>query len=93
MGIFSKLFGSKQQKSEQFTPEISHLVAEASHIPEEFIEHKYVGRTILTSSMVEMGSETPITKAIDRVPHDYDSKFKLAAQWYMNNSSLDDIVW
>ncbi len=25
------------------------------------------------------------------LPQHYDSKFKLAAQWYMNNSNLDDI--
>src|SRR3990170_2583637 len=67
MGIFGKLFGSKQQKSEQFTPEISQLVAEAARIADEFIKREYVGRRIMTSSMVEMGSETPITKAIDHV--------------------------
>ena len=27
------------------------------------------------------------------LPSDYDTKFKQAAQWYMNNSNLDDIKW
>ena len=67
MGIFGKLFGSKQQKSEKFTPEIIQLSAEASRIADEFIKREYVGRRIMTSSIVEMGSETPITKAIDHV--------------------------
>lgn len=67
MGILKNLFGSKNKEQAIVDPEVYKLVDEASHIADEIIKREFVGGSIMTTSTVEMGSETPLTKAIDRV--------------------------
>jgi hypothetical protein len=67
VGIFDKLFSGTQQKSVQHDPKVHHLADEASRVADEMIKREYVGRSILMSSINEMGSESPLTKAVDRV--------------------------
>jgi len=67
MGIFSKLFGGKQKKSGQSDPEIRRLADEASRVADEMIDRKYVGGRLNWGSTFKSGSESPLTKAVDRV--------------------------
>jgi hypothetical protein len=86
MGIFKKLFGSNHQEQNVTDPEVYKLVDKASHIADEIINRVLVGGRIMTTSTVEMGSETPLTKAIDRVlelePNNPDFLFAKAEAHY-----------
>ncbi len=86
MGILKKLFGNKHQEQQVYDPEVNKLVDKASHIADEIIDRKFVDGRIMTTSTVEMGSETPLTKAIDRVlelePNNPDFLFAKAEAHY-----------
>jgi len=86
MSLFKNLFGSKKSESQDYDPEISKLVNDASRIADEIINRKFVDGSIITSSTVELGSETPLTKAIDKVlklePNNPDFLFAKAEAHY-----------
>lgn len=86
MSFLRKLFGGEQQKSGQSDREIRRRADEASRVADEMIDRKYVGGSIISSSTFESGSESPLTKAVDRVlelaPEDPDFLFAKSEAHY-----------
>ena len=86
MGIFKNLFAVKDTELTSVDPEINKLIDEASRIADEIIKREFVGGKIITTSTVEFGSETPLTKALDRVlelePDNADFLFAKAEAHY-----------
>lgn len=67
MGIFSKLFGGKQEKSGQPDREVRRLADEASRVADEVIDRKYVSGSIMTNYTFDVGTELPLIKIVDRI--------------------------
>ena len=86
MGILKNLFGSKNKEKVAIDPEVYKRVDEAALIADEIIKREFVGGRIITKTTVEFGSETPLTKAIDRVlelePNNPDFLFAKAEAHY-----------
>lgn len=66
MNFLKRIFGGSTENAQR-DPETEKLISEISRIADETIEIRYAGGSVVTSSTVDLGQETELTKAADRL--------------------------